>query len=387
MMRRAWLPGAIAGSRMARLFAAAALAGLLGACSSAPRQPDPTPLGPVPPILHVDTVWSTQVGSVPSDFAPAVAAGRIVVASKDGQVLCLDSSSGHAVWRAQVAGGISAAAGSDGTFTAVVDSENRVVSLGPQGQVLWRYQLPTSVITPPAVFGGIIVVQGADQRLWAFDAANGRKRWDDEFHAPALLLQKGSGMLLDDARVVLGDATGHLRAVRLSDGVQVWESTLARPRGVTEVERMVSITGAPSMAKGLVCARGYQSDLGCASLSDGHVLWTAKADGYTAVSQNGDEVVGTQSDGVVQAYAAADGKALWHNDQLKYRKLSAPLLVGHTVAVGDLQGYVSFLDAKDGQIIGRVSTDGSAIDSPPVLAGNTLVVVTSKGGVYGFLPR
>ncbi len=374
-------------TRVARVLGAGLALGLLGACSSTPKQPDPTPLGPVPPILHVATAWQDSVGSVPATFQAAVAGGRVVVASSNGDVLCLRASDGHELWRSHVDGGISAGVGSDGSFTAVVNQTNQVVSLGPQGQVLWRYQLPSSVITPPAVFGGIVVVLGADQHLWAFDAATGARRWDDEFSAPALLLQRGSDMALADGDVVLGDARGRLRAVRLTDGTALWDVQIGRSRGVTEVERLVSITGTPSLARGIACARAYQADLGCVDMTSGHLLWSTRADGYSGVSQNGQELAATQADGVVQAYAVADGKALWHNDQLKYRKLGAPLLVGHTVAVGDLQGYVSFLDAKDGQIIGRAATDGSPIASPMAVAGDTLVVVTSKGGIYGFLPR
>jgi hypothetical protein len=63
------------------------------------------------------------------------------------------------------------------------------------------------------------------------------------------------------------------------------------------------------------------------------------------------------------------------------------LLVGVTVAVGDYQGFISFLSAKDGSLIGRVSTDGAGIRSPLVLSGDTIVAVTTTGGVFGFLPQ
>ena len=137
----------------------------------------------------------------------------------------------------------------------------------------------------------------------------------------------------------------------------------------------------------MACARAYQSAIGCADLDTGRLLWVDKADGDTGVSQNGSLLVATQGDGVVQAYVAADGGQRWSNSQLKYRDLSAPLLLGMTVAVGDYQGYITFLSAKDGSIIGRVSTDGSAIESPMVAAGKTLVAVTRSGGVYGFVPE
>ncbi len=385
MMHR--YPTGMRALRLGALVLAGLLLALLAACSSAPRQPDPTPLQPVPPILHVAKAWSAHIGAVAPNLRIAVAGSRVVVASNDGQVRCLRADDGATLWRSQVAGGVSAGVGSDGSFSAVVNQDNQVVALGPQGQVLWRYRLPTSVLTAPAVFGGMIIVQGADEHLWAFNAATGALLWDDAFEPPSLLLQRGSGIVRVGDALVLGDASGHLRALRLRDGTSLWDSMLVQPRGFTDVERLVAITGAPAVAQSTVCARAYQTGLGCLSLADGHLLWSAQANGYTGVSQDGKLLVATQADGVVQSYAVADGKPGWHNDQLKWRDLSAPLLLGHTVAVGDLHGYVSFLDAGSGRIIGRVSTDGSAIASPLALAGKTLVVLTRDGAVYGFVPR
>jgi hypothetical protein len=45
------------------------------------------------------------------------------------------------------------------------------------------------------------------------------------------------------------------------------------------------------------------------------------------------------------------------------------------------------LSRQDGSLLNRLSTDGSAIAAAPVVAANTLVVVTRKGGVFGFVPQ
>ncbi|SBP89814.1 MULTISPECIES: outer membrane protein assembly factor BamB [Thiomonas] len=374
-------------SRFARYLLAAVATLTLAACASGPKRPDPTPLSPVASILQAKTAWVVHIGPVPSTFATAVVQGGVVVASSDGTVARIDAQSGHEAWRVRIKGGISAATGSDGTFTAVVNRHNQLVSLGPQGQLLWLYQLPTSVITAPLVTGGTVVVQGADQHLWAFNAANGQKLWSTESRAPALLLHQASGLAVQGDSLLVGTAQGRIESVAIATGAQRWAVTLARPRGITEVERVVSITGAPAIGGSMACARAYQSAIGCADLDTGRLLWVDKADGDTGVSQNGSLLVATQGDGVVQAYVAADGGQRWSNSQLKYRDLSAPLLLGMTVAVGDYQGYITFLSAKDGSIIGRVSTDGSAIESPMVAAGKTLVAVTRSGGVYGFVPE
>jgi outer membrane protein assembly factor BamB len=55
--------------------------------------------------------------------------------------------------------------------------------------------------------------------------------------------------------------------------------------------------------------------------------------------------------------------------------------------LGDYQGYVHFLSTANGEFVGRAKTDGSAITAAPVLAGDTLVILTHDGGLYGFRPR
>ncbi|WP_079419445.1 outer membrane protein assembly factor BamB [Thiomonas intermedia] len=373
-------------SGWARVTLPLVLAAQLAGCASGSKPPEPTPLTPVANILTVKQAWTQRIGDVPAWFQTAALPDAVVVASADGQVMRLNSATGQTVWSAKVAGGISAGTGSDGTFTAVVDKNNGLVSIGPKGQLLWRYQLPATVLTPPYVTGGRIIVQAADQRVFAFDAASGRRLWQADNRAASLLVQQAGGMVSRDGMVMIGTALGRIDAYALNDGLPRWQATLARARGVTEVERVVGITGQPTLLDSMLCARAYQSAVGCVDADTGRMLWTRAANGYTALSMNDQEVVGTQANGDVQAYSATDGVPSWTNSQLKYRNLSAPLLVGRTVAVGDYQGYISFLSAKDGSIVGRVATDGSAIQAAPVVLGKTMVVVTAKGGIYAFVP-
>ncbi len=85
----------------------------------------------------------------------------------------------------------------------------------------------------------------------------------------------------------------------------------------------------------------------------------------------------------VIAWNRQNGDQLWQNRNLRYRNLSAPLLVGNLVVVGDGDGMVHILDRNTGLLRNRIATDGSAIQAAPVLAGNTVVVVTSRGTVTG----
>jgi outer membrane protein assembly factor BamB len=87
------------------------------------------------------------------------------------------------------------------------------------------------------------------------------------------------------------------------------------------------------------------------------------------------------------AWRRIDGERAWSTDRLRYRGLTAPLMAGRSIAVGDSTGFVHLLSREDGSLLNRLPTDGSAIVASPVLAGNTLIAVTQNGGVYGFKPE
>ena len=90
---------------------------------------------------------------------------------------------------------------------------------------------------------------------------------------------------------------------------------------------------------------------------------------------------------VVSAFDVSNGATLWKNDKLKNRELSVPFILGHAAVLGDYQGYVHFLSRDDGTLVARVKTDGTPITAAPVLAGETLVVLTHDGDLYGYRPR
>ena len=97
---------------------------------------------------------------------------------------------------------------------------------------------------------------------------------------------------------------------------------------------------------------------------------------------------GSESDGKIIAWRRADGERAWVSERLKYRGLTAPLAVGRSVAVGDSTGILHLLSREDGSPLNRINTDGTAIVAAPVLAaGDTLVVVTRGGGIFGFRPQ
>ena len=127
--------------------------------------------------------------------------------------------------------------------------------------------------------------------------------------------------------------------------------------------------------------------VGCVNAERGTLVWNKPAVGAQGLHGDDEFVYGTESDGKVIAWKRIDGERAWVAERLKYRDLTAPLVVGRSVAIGDGTGLVHLLSRTDGSPLNRLTTDGTAIAAAPVLVGDTLVVVTKSGGVFGFRPE
>ena len=378
---------------MASLYSAATLrrvlavllVAALSACASGSDQLKPAELGANPALLGVRTAWTNKIAPVDFPLQAKVIGQTVALAGVDGAVLSLDARNGAVLWRTQVGAPIAAGVGSDGRFSAVVTRANELVVLEAD-QVLWRAGLTAQVFTAPLVAGERVFVLGADRSVAAFDAKSGRKLWQQQRPGEALVLRQ-AGILTAVGNTLVVGLSGHLVGMSPLNGNTVWDATLAAPRGTNDIERLVDLVAGFSRQGNELCARAFQAAVGCVDALRGTVTWKRPAAG--AVGLQGDDllVYGVESDSRVLAWKRATGEPVWTSDRLRYRNLSAPLVLGRSVVTGDATGLVHFLSRADGTPLTRLSTDGSAIEVTPVVAAGTLVVVTRNGGVYGFQPE
>ncbi len=357
---------------------------LLSACSSSKR-PEPAPLAANVPLIGVKQAWSNRIGEVPAGAGPTVVGDVVVVAAADGTVAAMDAATGRDVWRGSAGAPLATGAGTDGKLTAVVTRGNEVVALGA-GNVLWKAKLPAQAYTPPFVGGARVFVLLADRSVHAFDGATGRKLWAQQRPSEPLVLSKAGTILAVGDTLVVG-LGGRLVGLNPGNGSVRWETPIAAPRGTNDVERLVDMVGTTSRIGDVVCARAFQAAVGCVNAARGTLLWNRPANGAEGIHGDGNLVFGTEADGKLVAWRRSDGQNAWQSDRLQYRTLSAPLVVGRSVVVGDSAGNLHMLSREDGSPLNRLTTDGSAIVGSPVLAGDSLVAVTKSGGVFGFRPE
>ena len=107
--------------------------------------------------------------------------------------------------------------------------------------------------------------------------------------------------------------------------------------------------------------------------------------GLEGVQADARTLFGAEADGKVIAWNSVNGERLWQTEQLLNRNLSAPAVMDKAIAVGDSTGLVHFLSKTDGSSFNRIDNGWFCHGCCPVVVGNTLVVVTRNGGVFGFI--
>jgi outer membrane assembly lipoprotein YfgL len=380
--------------RWARLGAAGVLAAALGGCSfmhslpffgSSAEKPKPAELQPNPNLLGVRQAWSTHLPQVAFPLDVHVVGTNVYVGASDGTVAAIDAASGREQWRASAGAPLAAGVGSDGNVSAVVTRANDLVAFAG-GKEAWRQKLAAQAYTPPFVAGARVFVLAGDRSVSAFDGASGRKLWTQTRQGEPLVLRQPGVILAVGDTLVVGQG-GRLAGLNPINGSVRWEVAIATPRGINDVERLVDLVGRVSREGNVVCARAFQAAVGCVDAARGQLLWTQRANGAEGVHGDAASVYGTESDGKLVAWRRDSGQRAWTADSLLHRGLTAPLALGRSVVVGDSFGFVHMLSRENGSLLTRLATDGSAIAAPPVAAGNTLVVVTHNGGVYGFVPQ
>lgn len=375
-----------------RALTVLATAATLAGCSSMPSwmpswlggapsgAVEPAPLVEFAATLTPRIAWRTNVGSARGAYLqPAVLENAIYAASGDGVVARI-APSGETVWRVDTNVSLTGGVGSDGFAVAVGSARGDVIVLGADGKEQWRAQVTGSVLSPPLVGRGLVVVRASDHRITAFDAATGRRRWTYQRTIPPLTLKAATQMVFAGDLVAAGYPSGRLVMLASANGAVRWDVPVTEPRGATEVERLADVVGAPLVVGADICAAAFQGRVACFETSNGNLRWARDLSAGGGLGGDTRRIFAVDAKSNVVAFAATSGANAWRQESLLNRSLSAPLALRRAVLVGDYAGYVHFLSPEDGAFLARVAL-GSRITATPREFGGGSIVQTQDGTV------
>ena len=332
-----------------------------------------------------EVVWSKDVGAGAkneySELRALLQNGNLIAIDQNGEVNSYDGLTGQLNWQIELEVPVVAGPGGGEGLILVGTQEGEVIALNENnGEFIWRIRLTSEVLTPPRAALGVVIARTSDGRMSGLSVSDGEELWNYQRSVPLLSLRGAGPPALIDDKAIVGYANGKLVALSISDGKVIWEQSVAVSRGRTEIDRLVDIDSELVIKGNRVYAVAYHGNLAALDVGTGRLLWKREMSSRAGIDVAENEAVYVSDENnYVWAIQDGSGNGLWRQTELLRRNITAPVIVGEYVIVGDLDGYIHWISREDGRFVARMRLSNDAIRSKPVI-GDGLVYISAIDG-------
>lgn len=350
--------------------------------------------------------WVTSIGEGDArrqriTARPVVADGKIFTLDSAAQVSAV-SPSGQVLWQSDLIPSREGAGQATGGGMAF-DKGVLYISSGygvltaldaTSGKQIWRQELEATGSGDPIVRDGLVYLVAGDDTGWAVHTSDGRIAWQVEgAPSPSNVLGAPAPVIAGDY-VIFAFGSGDLVASFKRGGVRRWNASVAGQRVGTTLARISDVTGAPVVVGKRAFVGNHSGRTVAIDTDNGDRIWTANEGAIGPVWPVGGSLFQISDRNQLLRLDAASGAVIWAVDLPGYLKDKpgkrgevvahyGPIVAGGQVVVVSNDGQMRLFDPRDGSLARTVEVPGGAT-TDPVVAGNTLYVVSSKGDLLAF---
>lgn len=337
---------------------------------------------------EINKVWSVTVGKGVDKEAhilssPIAADGKIIVRDAKAGVTAIDMETGEKLWEVDLTPPKSKAR--LGTGGGVAYNNGRVfVSTGfgfvvmldvETGAEFWRQSLGLALRSAPTVSEGRLFVSTFDNQLFALDADDGSVLWSHQG------IEETARFLVSSSPAVSGDiviapySSGEVFALRVQNGRPAWSDSLTRTGRLTSLSELNDIAGSPVVDRGLVLAISHNGRMVAIDLRTGVRVWARNIGGMQTPWVAGDYIYVLTIDNEIVCLSRAEGRIRWITPLPQFEKpkkrknpieWSGPVLAGDRLIVVSSRGEAQSISPYTGEILGKIKMSGGSFVAPIV---------------------
>jgi outer membrane protein assembly factor BamB len=349
----------------------------------------PSPLVEISETTRLNNIWSHNVGKGTDELfiklVPAILDDKLFIADTRGNISAFYTETGKNIWQKDSDLAVTGGPGADENLVMVGTSEGEVVSFSTEtGEEIWRSTVSSEILSSPRESDGVTVVRTIDGKIFALDANTGERLWIYDRTVPALTLRGTSTPIIANGLIIAGFDGGRVTALELKTGKLIWESKVAVSRGRSEIERMVDIDAQPLIFDNVIYISTFQANVSAISLENGQILWQRDISSYTELGADNNNLYVTDETGNVWALDRFSGASIWKQEKLTHRQVTGPAVLGEMIVVGDLEGYLHWMDKKTGEFAARKQIDSDPILTKPIVSNDILFAYSSGGTLSAY---
>jgi outer membrane protein assembly factor BamB len=262
------------------------------------------------------------------------------------------------------------------------------------GGTRWQQKLEATGSGAPTVSGDLIYLVAGDDTGWAIKTDTGRIEWK-VLGTPSISNVLGApAPALTSKFAVFAFGSGDVVTTFRRGGLRRWEATVAARQSGRAAARIGDVTGSPVISGNTLFAGNHSGRILALAMDTGERIWTADRGAIDPVWPVGGSLFAITERSEIVRLNANDGEIIWKQklpgfvkDKPKRRSSIfahyGPILAGSRIITASNDGYLRFFAPEDGSITAQIPVPDGATTAP-VVAGNTLYVVSTKGELHAF---
>ncbi|MFY2824730.1 PQQ-binding-like beta-propeller repeat protein [Ruegeria sp. MALMAid1280] len=351
-------------------------------------------------------IWSTSIGDGDSrklriTAEPVVAGGLIYTLDSRATVSAV-TPQGQVAWNTNLipatdgdsdatGGGLAYANG----VLYVSSGFGRLTALDAKsGAIKWQNRLNATGSGAPLVNDGLLYLVAGDETGWAVNTKDGRIAWQIQGTPSVGNVLGAPAPVIASEFAVFAFGSGDVAATFRKGGIRRWNASVAGGRRGRAAAQIVDVTGGPMVAGDKIYIGNHSGRTVAFDTNSGERVWTADEGAVDTVWPAGNSLFLISDRSQLVRLNITDGSIVWAQDLPGFVKDKpkrrgpivahyGPIMAGGRIVVASNDGYLRFFNPVDGTLVNRVEVPGGATTAP-VVAGQTLYVVSTKGDLHAF---
>ena len=138
---------------------------------------------------------------------------------------------------------------------------------------------------------------------------------------------------------------------------------------------------------GAVYIATFQGHVAAVQLESGRILWSNDMSSYAGFSADEQNLYVTDEDSHIWALDRFDGSVLWELEDLHARSVTAPGSIDDQIVVGDMAGYLHWINKKTGAFNARTRLCKEPVIAKPIVVGKIVYAYCSDGKLAAYTYR
>lgn len=350
----------------------------------------------------ITETWHQCIGSGSSDdrrmlSSPITDEKHVYTMDAEGIVTAISIKTGDIVWQKPTSpeeqahdtlgGGIAV----DNNVVYATTSFGEIIALNADtGAEIWRKGDYAPFRSSPSVKDGHVYCQSINNELITLSVEKGELVWSHSGIPESALLLGGGKPACSGDTVIVAYTSGEVHALSQTNGQILWSDTITPVARIDTVTSIPHIRARPVIDDNQVFVISHGGRMTAIDFKTGTRQWQKElggirtpvvAGGFVFVLTNMNELVCLERKSGAVRWVAGLPRVDEDEGAIHF---AGPILAGDTLIVSSSKGELVRINPRDGEIMNKTKVDSGSIFLAPIVSQKTLFVLTDNAVLHAF---